>query len=126
MATINDLIRKTKLIGGVFARAAPKAADAVDRVVRAQLSSGVAPSTGAAWVPTVAGRRALPNAGARLTSALIGHTIVMTMPFPYGIHNKGAGKTLPARPTLPTTITDPIAAAITRAFEAEFKAAERG
>jgi hypothetical protein len=117
--TLGDLIRRTRKVAGMITRVGPKAADAAYELVHADLVAGRAPD-GSTWVPAQPGRRALPNAAGALTTVLVGHTIVMAVPFPYTIHQQG-GKQLPKRVTVPEGLTPRLEAAIVKVFVDDFE-----
>ncbi len=122
LAGLDGLISKLRRSREFIARAAPAAAEAMAAELRATAAAGTSPD-GTPWAPRKDGGRALANAAAAITVRAVGTVLLARAQHPYGIHNAGAGKTLPRRQVLPRGGIPPrVAEAIKRALVGSWEA----
>lgn len=76
------------------------------RAVQESAAAGVDPD-GNAWAPTKDGRRPLKNAAASVFGKVAGATLRLGVRGRYVFHDRGVGKTIPARHILPVGALPP-------------------
>lgn len=94
---------------------AREAAPEIEKIVKATAAAGTTPE-GEAWKPTKDGKRPLANAAHAVSARAVGAVVQILLHGVEVIHNKGAGKTLPARRILPASAAE-LPPAITKALE---------
>ncbi len=121
MTSIDDMASWLDGLPRLTARAAPLAAEALEGVIRHQITRGLSPS-GAPWRKTEEGRQPLQGAAKALVVVPVGRAIVARLQGHVARHNNGTARGGVERQILPTKglpreYADALRGAITRAFE---------
>lgn len=127
MTTVADMAKQIAALDGFLDRAAPAAAKAVQAAIQADLAAGKQPG-GGAWKATKEGKRPLERAAQHVQTVAVGTVLlsrIVGQPH-WFIHNQGT-KSMPKRGLLPDAgIPAPVAAAISRTLDTEFRKATGG
>ena len=100
-AALQDMIARCSALEGFAAEVAAEAAPLVEEAARRTARAGTDPE-GRPWAPRKKdGGRALANAADHVTAVAVGPRVDIVLTGPEAIHQRGAGKTLPARRVIP-------------------------
>ena len=116
---LDEIIAKVRAAKSIVTDAAPAAAEAADRSLKAELSAGNAPS-GKKWSATKAGGRPLKNAAASVKTKAVGTSILMRVTGHHFFHHAGKGH-VPVRQVVPTELPPKMGKAISGALSRHFQ-----
>jgi len=104
-ADLSAYVARLRRLRELAALAAKIAAPRIEAQLKASAAAGTTPD-GTPWAPRARGGRALANAGAAISVAALGTTVIVTLSGPEVYHQHGSGH-VPKRAIIPDSGTLP-------------------